>query len=45
MFDDYGYILESYNNFNISHEDISKTINKVFVNPTIQILCADEGEK
>lgn len=44
MFNDYTYLLESYHNFNISQEDISKTITKVFVNPTIQILCANERE-
>lgn len=43
MFNDYTYLLESYHNFNISQEDIRETIAKVFENPTIQILCADEG--
>ena len=43
MFNDYTYLLESYHNFNISKEDIRITIDKVFKNPTIQILWAEEG--
>ena len=43
MFNDYTYLLESYHSFNISQEDIQKTIAKVFANPTIQILCSHKG--
>jgi predicted Zn-dependent peptidase len=43
MFGDYKHSLESYNNYDISCNDIKKTIEKVFKNPSIQIFSSGEG--